>query len=67
MTKGKIGWQSIETAPTDGTIVLLTRKGSLTVCSGHYRQRRPLMDERMWVGCIIKEPTHWRLMLEEPE
>jgi hypothetical protein len=61
-------WQSIETAPKDGTIVLLTRKGSRAICTGHYKPPPPLYpDWRVWIGCIIKEPTHWMHCPEAPQ
>lgn len=54
------GWRPIATAPQDGTSVLLVRASAPSVvCSGHYRQHHIFDEERDWVGCIIKHPTHW--------
>lgn len=62
------GWRDIQSAPRNGTTVLLTRTGSPPVCSGHYRQAPIFLNgERMWVGCVIKEPTHWMPLPEPPD
>jgi hypothetical protein len=58
-------WQPIETAPRDGTQILLIRANApKTICSGHYQESR---YQRTWGGCIIKDPTHWRPLLEPPK
>lgn len=62
-------WQKIETAPKDGTHILLTSKGSrlIHVCRwGAGTINYKCVDEK-WVGWSgVKPPTHWRPILEPP-
>lgn len=55
-------WRSIDTAPKDGTLIILCRKDPrpgipLAVADGHYQE---LCGKWIWVWPYIrKEPTHW--------
>ena len=60
-------WKPIETAPKDGTKVLLWREGNPT---GEW----PFMaswERGMWAiyidGQVIRTPTHWMSLPEPPE
>ena len=62
------GWQPIETAPKDGTQVLLAC-GSDYVDAGHYwrnANKRNPRERWMWNGWPIFEPTHWQPLPEPP-
>jgi len=53
-------WRPIETAPKDGTHILLGRKGE-PVCEGFYDD----WSDGQWACDFI--PTHWRPMPKAPE
>jgi hypothetical protein len=58
------GWQPIETAPKDGTLVLLDSPTWDVPCSGSWQMDRR-MNAECWTdyhgGVFIEEyePTHW--------
>jgi hypothetical protein len=63
-------WQPIETAPKDGTPILVA------IAGGEYHSRQVYYEAGKWVvaktrnGTIIaldKEPTHWMPTPEPPE
>ena len=69
-----MSWQPIETAPRDGTAVLLAspRSGGWRVWTseGWQVRRRYLTDEPKgdWRGRGARNlPTHWQLLPEPPE
>jgi hypothetical protein len=70
-------WQPIETAPKDGTEVLLVRNGSFRQI-GSWRKPCQQADgyrvndgEPCWVGYSaekrVPEPTHWMPLPEPPK
>jgi hypothetical protein len=65
-------WQPIETAPRDGTDILLAFPGYKRACIGHYYDRTEMKfgqvvrESRGWhdgywlhIGDEVPEPTHW--------
>ena len=74
--QSKMEWQKIETAPKDGTWVLVVVSGYLpTVAywSMNYKNwlteiQNDVSDE-MWEGLLYVEyhPTHWMPLLESPK
>lgn len=67
------GWQPIETAPKDGTWVLLwCRSNNPLILVGGYS--REFLQDYSWEGWIdryngedVPTPTHWRPLPEPPE
>ncbi len=72
-------WQPIETAPRDGTEVLLALKGKHRACLGYWidsedvrygksvRKRQLWSVESMWIlHGDEPEPTHWMPLPELP-
>ena len=54
------GWQPIETAPTDGTRILLRGMGG-KIADGHYGQPDGYANPKQFVWPYIHaNPTHWR-------
>ena len=68
-------WQPIETAPKDGTLVLLwpgsrTVNRLLTVCSAYWHQPANPKVSGMWVGQFVTRGsyiTHWMPLPEPPK
>jgi len=64
-------WKTIETAPRDGTVILLcggfTSNGRPAVRTAHWGGSRPprWLDEVL--GSCPREPTHWMPLLELPD
>ncbi len=60
-------WQPIETAPTDGTRILLRGKDG-KIADGHYGQPDGYANPKQFVWPYIHaNPTHWRPLPEPPE
>jgi hypothetical protein len=72
------GWMPIESAPKDGTRVLLAMRetgdkgpntdtviGSFVVWSGQMK-REGMRDGWSWYGAAFMEPTHWRPLPAPP-
>ena len=60
-------WQPIETAPTDGTRILLRGMGG-KIADGHYGQPDGYANPKQFVWPYIHaNPTHWRPLPEPPE
>lgn len=56
------GWRSIETAPKDGTRVLICHTGWYSPVVGRFELREWLDDEQM-----VRLPTHWMPLPAAPE
>ncbi len=67
----RIKWQPIETAPKDGTIVLVCRDDHYFIQTAAFRTFHPNMkgeaDWRSTTTGAKLEPTHWMLLPEKPE
>ena len=64
----QLEWLDIETAPKDGTNILITNKANDTfVC--HYREGFWYSDfyDGYDYGYLFSEPTHWRPLPKPPE
>lgn len=61
------GWSPIETAPQDGTRILLFQKSSRGAFEGWWHDDWP-HAEHYWMDDADSEPdpTHWRPLLPEP-
>lgn len=60
-------WQPIETAPTDGTRILLRGRNG-KIADGHYGQPDGFANPKRFVWPYIHaNPTHWRPLPEPPE
>ena len=60
-------WQPIETAPTDGTRILLRGRDG-KIADGHYGQPDGYANPKQFVWPYIHaNPTHWRPLPEPPE
>ena len=65
-----MSWQPIETAPTDGTVVLIYAPRSdlekwtvdlpPVICNAAYH------PDAGWCICAVREPTHWMPLPEPP-
>jgi len=64
-------WQPIETAPRDGTRVLLSKVGSTEVVSGYWNGIRyediPVDEWLTAPGGWRRQPTHWMPLPEPPK
>jgi hypothetical protein len=63
-------WQPIETAPKDGTRVLLANRRYRFVDAGHYwrnANKRHPRKRWVWNGWPRHEPTHWQPLPAPPK
>lgn len=60
-------WQPIETAPTDGTRILMCGKGG-KIADGYYGQPDGWANPKQFVWPYIHaNPTHWMPLPEPPK
>lgn len=60
-------WKSIETAPKDGTLVLLLGKDQRHA-DGYWQGRTPFTGNGHWVWPYVnREPTHWMPLPPPPK
>lgn len=61
-------WQPIETAPKDGTRVILSRTKSSVWCDCKWEKMRRVPDRwASFVGVVPFSPTHWQPKPTPPE
>lgn len=64
-------WQPIETAPKDGTVVLLMKRGNKVpnrIANGEWRETSSLKKPGFWVWAyLFFEPTHWMPLPAPPK
>lgn len=64
-------WQPIETAPKDGTRVLLHKDGHQVVAawSNTWSDMLRSSTDDWWIGQSLpfRDPTHWMMLPEPPE
>jgi len=67
----RIKWQPIETAPKDGTIILVCRSDNYFSQSASYRNYHPnAKGKASWRDLLngtILQPTHWMPLPSKPE
>ena len=69
-----MNWQPIDTAPKDGTRIMVTKKGTVMISTAfwgegtNYYKTRSMKKIFKWVGWPSHdEPTHWVPMPELPK
>jgi len=60
-------WRPIETAPKDGTDVLLNREGYFRVGSWCYDEGEPARTVWECGGFLLHDPTHWMPIQKPPQ
>jgi hypothetical protein len=61
-------WLSIETAPKDGTRVILAQIGGPVWCDCRWKKMKRVPDRwESFVGPILWEPTHWMPKPKAPQ
>lgn len=61
------GWQPMDTAPRDGTYILLWSPEDACAISGYYHPGEDESDDLWLAGNIIVNPTNWMPLPEPPQ